>query len=85
MTDKKSETAPTLFHVEEQEVFYWVRQIDAANKDLARIFVFENGRGEVVGHHLVSKLVTNIHPVTDKCAELGCYQQPDAELDKNES
>ena len=61
------------FHVEEQEVIYYTSAIDASDTDAARILVVEAKSGEVVGHQLVSRLVTNIHPVTDKCGEHGCY------------
>jgi hypothetical protein len=62
-----------------QEVFYWTYAIDAADKDLARKLVDERKQGEVVGRKLVSRLVTNVHPVTDRCTEQGCYQKPSEE------
>lgn len=79
MAEQSTEAAPTLFHVEVQEVFYWTYAIDAARKDLARTLVMEKKRGEVVGRKLVSRLMTNVHPVTDNCTEIGCYQRPSEE------
>lgn len=76
MSEQPTEAAPTSFHVEEQEVFYWTYTIDAADKDAARTLVDEQKKGEVVGRRLVSRLVTNVHEVTDKCTEHGCYHKP---------
>ncbi len=77
-----AEAAPTLFHVEMQEVIYWTYAIDAASsKDIARTLVDDKKRGEVVGQKLVSRLVTNVHPVTDRCTEQGCYQHSFEEKD----
>ena len=70
-----SDAPPTLFHVEEQEVIYWTSVIDAANKDIARMLIVERKQGELVGHQLVSRLVTNVHPVGERCTEMGCYQK----------
>ncbi len=72
MTEQPDEELPTIFHVEEQEVIYWTRAIDASDKDAARVLVIEEGHGEVVGRRMVSRLVTNIHPLTDACDKLGC-------------
>jgi hypothetical protein len=74
-----TEPAPTLFHVEEQEVYYRTYAIDAANKDLARKLVDEKKQGEVVGDALVDRRVTNVHPVTDECAARGCHRRPSEE------
>jgi hypothetical protein len=79
MSEQPAEAAPTLFHVEEQEVFYRTYVIDAANKDLARKLVDEKKQGEVVGCKLADRRVTNVHPVTDECAGRGCHQQPSEE------
>ncbi len=73
------DAAPTPFHVEVQEVFYWTHVIDADGTDSARTLVEEKKQGEIVGRKLVSRLVTNVHPVTDKCTERGCYEQPSEE------
>jgi hypothetical protein len=63
-----------LFHVEEQEVIYWRTAVDAADKDAARDLITNgSGEGEVVGKSIVSRLITNVHPVTDGCLDLGCY------------
>jgi hypothetical protein len=64
----------TLFHVEEQEVIYWRTAVESANAEDARAIVTGgSGDGEVVGKTLVSRLVTNVHPVTDGCVDRGCY------------
>lgn len=76
MTTQPAEDTPTSFHVEAQEVIYWTSTIDAPDKDAARILVIEKKCGEVVGQKLVSRLVTNVHPVTDKCTKMGCYDKP---------
>lgn len=76
MAEQSAEDTTTTFHVEEQEVIYWTSSIDATNKDAAHVLVIENRGGEVVGCKSVSRLVTNVHPVTDKCAEHGCYEKP---------
>lgn len=69
-----TEAEPTLWHVEEQEVYYRTYAVDSARKDIARKLVEEKNQGEVVGRKLVDKRVTNVHPVTDRCADQGCYQ-----------
>jgi hypothetical protein len=69
-----SPDASPLFHVEEQEVLYWRTAVDAPDKEAARTLVTNgSGTGEVVGKTLVSRLVTNVHQVTDHCADMGCY------------
>ncbi len=79
MTAQPTENAPTSFHVEEQEVIYWTSTVDAVDKDTARVLVVERKHGEIVGQELVSRLVTNVHPVTDRCTEQGCYKKPSEE------
>ena len=79
MTEQPTEDTPTTFHVEEQEVIYWTSAIDAFDKDEAHTLVVEKKQGEIVGREFVSRLVTNVHPVTDKRTERGCYQKPSEE------
>lgn len=79
MSEQPTDPAPTLFHVEEQEVIYWTSAIDAANKEDARTLVVENRGGDIIGRKLVSRLVPTVHPVTDKCTERGCYQRTSEE------
>ncbi len=67
------------FHVEEQEVIYWTSTVDAFDKDEGRTLVSEKKQGEIVGRAFVSRLVTNVHPVTDECTKRGCYQKPSEE------
>lgn len=78
------------FHAEVQKVFYWTYEIEADDEDAARRRAAEKVSGvvvvghperarRVVGRKLVSRLVTNVHPVTDACAVRGCNQHfPDA-------
>ena len=73
------------FHAEVQKVFYWTYEIEAADQDAARERADEMVSGVVVAEHperarkvigrkLVSRLVTNVHPITDACAVRGCAQ-----------
>lgn len=71
-------TAPdpprTLFHVEEQQVIYWRTAVEAPNAEAARTLITNgSGEGEVVGKSLADQRITNVHPVTDGCSALGCY------------
>lgn len=71
----------TLYHVEEQEVRYWRSAVTAANAEDARATVTGgSGDGEVIGKTLVDRRVTNVHPVTDGCVTLGCYDFDSEEL-----
>ncbi len=74
-----------LFHAEVQKVFYWTYEIEAADEDAARERAAEKVSGVVVAEHperarkvvgrkLVSRLVTNVHPVMDACAVRLCAQ-----------
>lgn len=82
-----------LFHAEVQKVFYWTYEIEAVDKDAARAIaemkvlgVVVAGHPErarkVVGRKLVSRLVTNVHPVMDACAVRGCEQHFTDALDE---
>ncbi len=67
-------TPLSLFHVEEQEVIYWRSAVQAKDKDAARdLITGGTGEGEVIGKTLVDRRIANVHPVTDRCADLGCY------------
>lgn len=79
MSEQPTDSDPAQFHVEEQEVIYWTSSIDAADKDAAHVLVIEKRGGDVVGRKLVSRLVTNVHLVTDKCTKRGCYQRTSEE------
>lgn len=72
--DRPADAAPTLFHVEEQEVLYWRTAVDAPDAETARATVTSGkGSGEVIGKSLVDRRVANVHPVTDTCVDRGCY------------
>ena len=65
---------PKLFHVEEQEVIYWRTAVQAKDKDEARDQITDGtSNSEVIGKTLVDRRISNVHPVTDRCADLGCY------------
>ena len=73
MSTTPSATRP-LFHVEEQEVIYWRTAVEAADLNAARDLITNgSGEGEVIGKTLADRRVSNVHPVTDRCAEHGCY------------
>lgn len=63
----KPEAEPTHFHVEVQEVFYVLHEVDAARKDIARDLVEQKKLGKETGRKLVSRLVANVHPVREGC------------------
>ncbi len=68
-----------LVHVEVQKVFYVTYRIEADTVDAARELADKRRPGEVVGRKLMSRLVTNAHPITDACTVRGCEQHfPDA-------
>jgi len=72
--DQRPDAPRTLFHVEEQEVIYWRTAVEAASAEDARAVVTGgSGDGEVVGKTVADRRVSNVHPVTDRCAEHGCY------------
>lgn len=63
-----------LYHVEEQEVTYWRTAVDAPDAETARAAVTSGtGIGEVIGKTVADRRVCNVHPVTDRCVEHGCY------------
>ena len=73
------------FHAEVQKVFYWMFEMEADDEEAARDRAAEKVSGVVVAEHperarrvvgrkLVSRLVTNVHPVTDACDVRGCTQ-----------
>ena len=75
----------TQFHAEVQKVFYWTYEIEADDQDAAWERADAKVSGgvvaghperarRVVGRKLVSRLVTNVHPVTDTCVVRGCAQ-----------
>ncbi len=68
-----------LVHVEVQKVFYVTYRIEAEDADAARELASKKQPGEVVGRKIVSRIVTNAHPITDACAVRACEQHfPDA-------
>ncbi len=72
--DQPADAPPVLFHVEEQEVLYWRSAVQATNAEAARDAVTNgSGDGEVIGKTVVSRLVSNVHPVSDGCVTRGCY------------
>ena len=72
-------------HVEVQKVFYITYRIEAEDADAARELGKQKHPGEVVGQKLMSRLVTNAHPITDACTVRGCEQHfPDAMAELSE-
>ena len=72
--DQQPDAPLTLFHVEEQEVIYWRTAVDAVDKDAARDLITNgSGEGEIIGKTVADRRITNVHPVTDHCVNVGCY------------
>lgn len=69
----------TLFHTEVQEVFYRTYAVEADDANEARANAVDGTVDSAVGFHLVSNLVTNVHPVDDKCVARGCYKEDEEE------
>ena len=66
-------------HVEVQKVFYITYRLEAKDLDEAHELASEKRPGEIVGQKLMSRLVTNAHPITDACVVRGCEKHfPDA-------
>lgn len=62
-----ADTTPTLFHVETQEVFYVTNEVNTADKETALLLVEGKKLGKETGRKLISRLVTNVHPIVDGC------------------
>lgn len=72
--DRPADAPATLFHVEEQETIYRRTAVDAPDAETARAAVTSGtGIGEMVGKTIADRRVSNVHPVTDHCTKLGCY------------
>ncbi len=68
-----------LVHVEVQKVFYFMYQIEAEDANAARELANQKCPGEVIGRKIVSRLVTNAHPIMGACDVRGCNKHfPDA-------
>lgn len=79
--DRPTDAPATLFHVEEMETIYWRTAVDAPDAETARAAITSGrGIGEIIGKTIVDRRVSNVHPVTDRCMNIGCYDFDAEEL-----
>ncbi len=70
------------FHVEVQKVFYVTYRIEAEDADAARELADKKYPGDIVGNKIMSRLVTNAHPIADACVVRACESHEPKALDE---